>query len=196
MSDLIALTGYARVGKDEAAKALIGAGWVRRCFGDVIKGQVDQLVRQHLGYSAFTEDDTQKKQIRGLLEQWGDSNYAGVMREFFGTLPDKCVNTRLCRVLEALEWRRRGGLIVHIQRVVGPDQMMQPASTPWEESVVHSLWSANVIDYVLVNDGSTEDLKEAMRRLFILNEHERVPASAGNRPGTIWCSRFVHSLHR
>lgn len=195
MSDLIALTGYARVGKDEAAKALIAAGWERRAFGDIIKRQIDPLIQKHLGFSAFTEVNAEKEQIRGTLEQWGESNYIGVMREFFGTLPEKCVNTRLCRVAEALEWRRRGGLIVQIHRVDRLGHVQGPA-TAWEEGVVKSLVEANVIDYVLFNDSTTEDLCETMRRLFILNEHERVPSSSGGRPGTVWCSSFVHPTNR
>ena len=115
--DLIALTGYARAGKDEAAKPLIDAGWARRCFGDVIKRQIDPIVREYLNFSAFTENDGQKQQIRPILEQWGEVNYDGIMLEFFESLPPRCVNTRLCRVREAREWRKRGGIVVEVRRM-------------------------------------------------------------------------------
>ena len=54
--------------------------------------------------ACFTEDDTQKKKIRPILEQWGEVNYDGVMKEFFHTLPSRAVNTRLVRLREAKEW--------------------------------------------------------------------------------------------
>ena len=104
MADLIAFAGYAREGKDAAAQRLITSGWKRCAFGDIIKAQLDPLMKEHLGFSAFTEDDTQKKQIRPILEQWGEVNYDGVMREFFDTLPPRAVNTRLVRLREAKEW--------------------------------------------------------------------------------------------
>lgn len=184
MSNLIALTGYARAGKDEAAKALTQVGWERRCFGDLIKEQIDPLVRRHLGFSAFTEIDAQKQLIRGTLEQWGESNYANIMREFFDRLPFKTVNTRLCRVAEGLEWRRRGGLIVEIQRVT--DGVPHGASTDWERAVVDSLRSANLIDICIVNDGSPEDLYRTMQTLFV--DNERPVTSPGSGPRTIRCS--------
>ena len=103
MADLIAFAGYAREGKDAAAQRLITSGWKRCAVGDIIKRQMDPLINHHLGFSAFTEDDTQKKQIRPILEQWGEVNYDGVMREFFDTLPSRAVNTRLVRLREAKE---------------------------------------------------------------------------------------------
>jgi hypothetical protein len=104
MANLIAFAGYAREGKDAAAQRLIADGWKRCAFGDIIKRQMDPLINHHLGFSAFTEDDTQKKKIRPILEQWGEVNYDGVMREFFDTLPARAVNTRLVRLREAKEW--------------------------------------------------------------------------------------------
>lgn len=104
MANLIAFAGYAGEGKDAAAQRLITSGWKRCAFGDIIKRQMDPLINHHLGFSAFTEDDTQKKQIRPILEQWGEVNYDGVMREFFDTLPSRAVNTRLVRLREAKEW--------------------------------------------------------------------------------------------
>lgn len=152
MASLVAFTGFARAGKDVAAQCLIDAGYKRVAFGDIIKRQIDPLVTQHLGFSAFTEDDSLKIKIRPLMELWGDMNYFGVMREFFDSLPPKAVNTRLVRTQEANEWRRRGGIIVHISR---------PGSKPatgWERDRLCELQSAGLIDHTIENDGNVENL--------------------------------------
>ncbi len=152
MADLIAFAGYAREGKDAAAQRLIASGWKRCAFGDIIKRQLDPLINHHLGFSAFTEDDTQKKQIRPILEQWGEVNYDGVMREFFDTLPARAVNTRLVRLREAKEWMRRGGVILRIRR-----PGVEPA-TDWERDRLQELYDGGLIHDTLLNEGTVEQL--------------------------------------
>ena len=152
MADLIAFAGYAREGKDAAAQRLIASGWKRCAFGDIIKRQMDPLINHHLGFSAFTEDDTQKKQIRPILEQWGEVNYDGVMREFFETLPARAVNTRLVRLREAKEWMWRGGIILRIRR-----PGIEPA-TDWERDRLQELYDGGVIHDTLLNEGTVEQL--------------------------------------
>jgi hypothetical protein len=152
MADLIAFAGYAREGKDAAAQRLIASGWKRCAFGDIIKRQLDPLIKHHLGFSAFTEDDTQKKQIRPILEQWGEVNYDGVMREFFDTLPARAVNTRLVRLREAKEWMRRGGVILRIRR-----PGVEPA-TDWERDRLQELYDGGAIHDTILNEGMVEQL--------------------------------------
>jgi len=152
MANLIAFAGYAREGKDAAAQRLIADGWERCAFGDIIKRQMDPLINHHLGFSAFTEDDAQKKKIRPILEQWGEVNYDGVMREFFDTLPARAVNTRLVRLREAKEWMRRGGIILRIRR-----PGIEPA-TDWERDRLQELYDAGLIHDTLLNEGTVEQL--------------------------------------
>jgi hypothetical protein len=152
MADLIAFAGYAREGKDAAAQRLIASGWKRCAFGDIIKRQLDPLINHHLGFSAFTEDDTQKKQIRPILEQWGEVNYDGVMREFFDTLPARAVNTRLVRLREAKEWMRRGGVILRIRR-----PGVEPA-TDWERDRLQELYDGGAMHDTILNEGTVEQL--------------------------------------
>ena len=152
MADLIAFAGYAREGKDAAAQRLITSGWKRCAFGDIIKVQLDPLMKEHLGFSAFTEDDTQKKQIRPILERWGEVNYDGVMKEFFHTLPARAVNTRLVRLREAKEWMRRGGIILRIRR-----PGVEPA-TDWERDRLQELYDGGAIHDTLLNEGTVEQL--------------------------------------
>jgi len=160
----IAFIGYARTGKDEAAKVLMEAGWTRRNFGDIIKAQLDPFIQKHLGFSAFTEVDTQKKLIRGLLEQWGEANYRGIFDEYFLGLPEQTVNTRLIRVAEANEWKARGGILIHLWRPgIGP-------ATAWEAERFEDLTRVVSPDFSIGNVGSTEELHTLMRRIFIDDE--------------------------
>ena len=164
MANLIAFAGYAREGKDAAAQRLIADGWKRCAFGDIIKRQMDPLINHHLGFSAFTEDDTQKKQIRPILEQWGEVNYDGVMREFFDTLPSRAVNTRLVRLREAKEWMRRGGIILRIRR-----PGVEPA-TDWERDRLQELYDGGAIHDTILNEGTVEQL---WNRVQHYAEHRR-----------------------
>ena len=109
---LIAFTGYAGTGKDEAARVLVAAGYHGRAFGDIIKEIFDPLCQRYAGFSAFTTDRTRKAQIREMLVKGGNAFYDHVFARYFSELPMPCVNPRLMRVREGLEWKRRGGLII------------------------------------------------------------------------------------
>lgn len=142
----IAFCGYAGVGKDAAAEILIQLGWKRRAFGDIIKRQVDGIVQQHLGFSAFTPDRTQKEKIRRTLEAWGEDNYAAISDEFFRDLPEFCVNTRLVRVPEALRWKELGGQLWLVKR-----PGVRPA-TQWESDQLSELFGQVGFDQVIDNN--------------------------------------------
>jgi hypothetical protein len=156
----VAFCGVARAGKDEAGKALIANGYAKRCFGDIIKRQLDDLVRGQLGFSAFTEDDKQKQTIRSILEQWGDVNYDSILDEFFTSLPTKSVNTRLVRVREAKEWKARGGQLVEIER---PGYS---AVSDWEAENLAELRASGLIDHKLINNGTVDELHDAILELI------------------------------
>jgi hypothetical protein len=149
----VAFAGYAGSGKDTAALRLIERGFKRVCFGDIIKRQIDPLIQQHLGFSAFTEDREQKTLIRGVLEQWGDANYEKIGEEFFRDLPPLAVNTRLVRVREAEKWVAVGGVILLVQR-----PGLEPAST-WEKDRLDELiaWGRSSPRCTGVWNGSTPE---------------------------------------
>jgi hypothetical protein len=86
------------------------------------------------------------------LEQWGEVNYDGVMREFFDTLPPRAVNTRLVRLREAKEWMRRGGIILRIRR-----PGIEPA-TDWERDRLQELYDGGAIHDTILNEGTVEQL--------------------------------------
>lgn len=153
MKQLIAFAGFAGTGKDEAAKPLMEIGYSRCCFGDIIKRQIDPLILEHLGFSAFTYDRAQKAQIRRTLESWGEDNYDNIMAEYFDSLRPPAVNTRLVRVREATEWVKRGGVIVEIHRPgKGP-------ATAWEGDRFQELVKAGLIYSTISNTGSLADLR-------------------------------------
>lgn len=149
----IALTGYSRVGKDEVAAILMDFGLTRVAFGDIIKRQLDPLIREHLGFSAFTEADHEKKRIRTTLESWGYANYSAILSELMTDLPEKCVNSRLFRTPEAKLWREAGGVVWHVVRNGCVEH------TPNEREETRRMWDANLVDLVLPNHGSLDDLR-------------------------------------
>ena len=131
----VGFIGYSGCGKDTAAIRLIQNGFMKVCFGDIIKQQVDALVLEHFGFSALTEKRKEKEQIRGLLEAWGDLNYEAITEEFFCDLPPLAVNTRVARPEEAQEWNRLGGILICIRR-----PFINPA-TSWEAESLQRLYS-------------------------------------------------------
>lgn len=142
----VALVGYSRTGKDTAAEPLIELGYKRHNFADIIKRQVHPLVLTYLGFSAFTEVDEEKTRIRHLLEHWGDLNYGPIFAEYFDTLPELAVNTKLVRVAEAEEWVKRGGTIVMVVRPgVGP-------ATDWEQDNMSKLIDSGLVKKAIIND--------------------------------------------
>jgi hypothetical protein len=184
--NLIALTGYSRSGKDTAADALVAIGYERRAFGDIIKRFVaeDQSVmfshfRHWLldtartqsriseiaygwslvklcGVDPFTQDDEVKPLLRALFEDYGIWRYDEVVQQFFSSLPEKCVNSRLCRPEEAIQWRQRGGLIVEVIR---------PGNRPQTE--VEGQWMTELhvqglVDSIIKNNGSPSQLSKAI----------------------------------
>jgi hypothetical protein len=154
----VALTGYARAGKDAIGSILQKKGYKRVAFGDIIKRQVDPIVRIHFGFSAFTEIDAEKRRIRGTLEHWGEDNYDAIFREFFDTLPDVAVNTRLVRAQEAAEWVRRGGIIVHVERPGhGPE-------TDFAERMNREMIESGLIHSVIFNQGTLADLEVSVEK--------------------------------
>jgi hypothetical protein len=156
LPNLVAFAGYARAGKDEAASVLINAhGYARHNFSDIIKANLDPLITRHFGFSAFTEVNAEKERIRRTLEAWGDDNYDRICDNYFSSMPDKCVNTRIVRPKEAKRWQEAGGVIVRVERP------FIPPATEWERLAFEELASSIQFDGVLVNDGTVEELHRA-----------------------------------
>lgn len=149
---LVALAGLSGTGKDTAAEWLIHRGYVKHAFGCIIKRELDPLIRQYFGFSAFTEDRAQKAQIRRTLESWGEDSYQRILDEYMQTMPTRAVNTRLVRCIEARAFRGRGGVIIEVVRPgVAP-------ATEWEVERMRELHAARLIDATITNAGTVADL--------------------------------------
>lgn len=153
---LVAFTGLSGAGKDCAAEVLIEHGYKRHNFGDIIKRQIEPLIRTHFGFSAFTEAREEKAKIRRTLESWGEDNYDAILKEFLNELPERAVNTRLCRSREAEAWRQRSGVIIEIVR-----PGLEPA-TLRELEWLNDLVDVGLTEGWVTNDGSKELLRSAV----------------------------------
>lgn len=77
MNKIIGISGYARSGKDtfynRSALHLKSRNLesVRYAFADALKEELDELLKEHVGISAFTEQDKEKELIRPLLVTYG-----------------------------------------------------------------------------------------------------------------------------
>ncbi len=167
----IALHGYARTGKDTFGLMLMRLLDLKRvALGDIIKRQLDPIVKIHLGFSAFTQDDKQKTQIRPTLVEWGYANYDNILREFMEDVPARAVSTRIFRLEECLAWRQAGGIIVELKRLG-----IAPAETK-EAMELERCRVAGFIDLTIDNNGTIDDLeKEAIQLAFEIGR--------GNYPG-------------
>lgn len=140
---LVGLTGYAGVGKDEAAKGLIAAGWTRLAFADPVRAMalaIDPLVVWPL----FSPDPVrlslivakrgwhtakQAPEVRRLLQTIGTDGVrahlgADAWVRAFDLARDRRADTVAPDVRfpnEADHIRRHGGLVIRIDRPgVGP----------------------------------------------------------------------------
>lgn len=158
----VACHGFARAGKDEFGAELAKVlGLQRVAIGDLIKGQLDPLIRQHLGFSAFTEVDEEKAQIRETLVRWGYSNYRNILAEFMASLPERAINTRIFRKVEAEAWVEAGGVVWEIQRP-GFE-----AVEPMEGMELELCREAGLIHRTFVNDGTLEEWRRLARRVAV-----------------------------
>lgn len=77
MNKIIGISGYARSGKDtfynRSALHLKSRNLesIRYAFADALKEELDGLLKEHVGISAFTEKDKEKELIRPLLVTYG-----------------------------------------------------------------------------------------------------------------------------
>ncbi len=152
----VAFHGYARAGKDTAAQALTRAyrGMTRVAFGDFIKADLDPILREYAGISAWTEDPEEKAAIRGVLVAAGYHRYPIYWARFkrhVSRLP-RVVNARVFRLEECRWWVEQGGVIIEIQRPgVGPAE-------PREAEELERVRRAGLIHTTVVNDGTSEVL--------------------------------------
>ena len=133
MKKLIGITGYARSGKDtfyQRASIYLqkdGKKSFRVAFADRLKNELDSLLIEHMGISAFTEDDREKELIRPLLVTYGTELRRKVNPNCWieSAQPlvidhlskDEYVFVTDVRFANEAEWiTMNGGILVHVAR--------------------------------------------------------------------------------
>lgn len=154
---VVAFTGYAGAGKDEAAKPLLEAGYSRFGFGDLIKNELEDLTWRAYGFSAHTENRNEKAKIRRALEFVGDDYYDYFLTAYLervdSTFAD-LFNPRLMRTREGRAFVERGYPIIEIVRPgVGP-------ASEFERLCVAELHAEGLVSWTIQNDGTPEDLHQ------------------------------------
>ncbi|MEU8133267.1 hypothetical protein [Streptodolium elevatio] len=167
---LIGLSGYARSGKDEAAKALVAGGWRQVAFADKVKDFVcalDPMVPSTRGGQpmrlstvvarrGWDYAKTWYPEVRVLLQRagteagrrilgqdiWIDALFRDIAEEPAVVISD----VRFPNEAQAIA--DRGGLLIRIERP-GVGVMPHESETALDD------WP---FDHVLVNDGTVEDL--------------------------------------
>jgi hypothetical protein len=178
--ELVAFSGYARTGKDEAARALVDIGFVRVAFADKLRdflyalnpivmgfGTVENRRLQDIidahGWDGYKET-IYVKEIRPLLQRLGTECGRGILGEntwvnaaLNNLDPDgKYVVTDARFVNEADAIRAAGGKIFRISRPgIGPAN-----DHPSETSLDDYYFDGHVI-----NDGSLGDFYSKVRSL-------------------------------
>jgi hypothetical protein len=165
----IALTGFAGAGKSEAGKALEPLGYQNVSLGNIGKGDLDAIIQKRFGFSAFTEDRAQKKLIRNTLEWYMLDAFEFLLTEFFATMPEKCVATRVLTVAEATRWRADGHPLIDILK---PGVF---AVSKFEQEKMEELHNSGLITHQIHNDGTIIGLHNKI--LMLLAESQLSTAS-------------------
>lgn len=175
-SPIIALSGYARSGKDTAAAVLLERGWTRVSFADKLRdfllavnppivhlGREYQLARLVDAYGWEHVKDSYE-QVRPLLQRTGTDAGRAILGQnvwvdaIMGDLPAGPVVFTDCRFPnEAAAAREHGGIVVRIDRpgtgpAVASDGTVHVSETSLDDYE---------FDYRITNGGSLADLHGA-----------------------------------
>jgi energy-coupling factor transporter ATP-binding protein EcfA2 len=161
----IGLTGYSGVGKSTVAQILteLEPRFTQASVSLVIKRHADPILRKYTGISAFTEDRREKEAIRGFILYFGYHNYQKLFEEFKLQAIDQdyLINPRVFTWEEAMWWKGNGGVIWEVVKpFVGPTE-------PKEEEELNKLIRSGLIDTVIVNDGSLDDLRAKVAEAYL-----------------------------
>lgn len=155
MKMLVALSGYAGSGKDTAAQFLVDQGWTRVAFADPLKH-----IAYDLGWDGVKDDESRKG-----LQRLGESvrDHIHPLAWVYAAIRvvskvDGPVIITDCRYRNEAAWvRSAGGRIVRIQR--------EDVGAANDHISEHDL-DDFPFDGVLDNDGTPEELGEALQKLI------------------------------
>ena len=163
---MIGISGLARSGKDTLAKYLSEVIWedigIRPqvySFADKIKWHLKDVISDHYGISAYTEDTEEKKIIRDILvchgetmkkihgkTVWADLMFKNLNKgetKHFPIIPDVRFD------FEAKYIQEKGGQVVHISKIGNlPPNKIEEENDPLcrESANVHHTWGVYAPD--------------------------------------------------
>lgn len=183
MTNLVGLSGYARSGKDSAARVLLSAGWQRISFADKLREfllALDPTVG--LDYSSWDYPELKLSkvvalvgweqakdevpEVRSLLQRCGTEAGREVLgenvwvdaalKDFTGLPPAVVTDVRFPNEARAI--KGRGGVVIRVTRQgigpkVGSDGSIHASETALDD------WA---FDGVIRNNGTLHDLAERM----------------------------------
>lgn len=162
------------MGKDHSCKILLkelGVKGERIAFADEVKKDLDAMVRDKLGFSAYTEDPKEKAIIRPLMVSWGtevmraqnpDYWIQRVMHEAHCWDMPVCVITDVRYTNEA-KFCLDNGILIDID-----------ADVPYvnEQERINSPKVRELASYRIWNDMNHENLKAQLAR--IISNHPQI----------------------
>ena len=170
---LIGLAGYAQVGKDTAAEALIEQGFTRFAFADTLKREVNDMLRA-VGFNVNFNEIEDKKFWRDLLVFWA-RKMRSIDRDYWITqlyqninlrndnLVDRGVVITDVRYMNEVEWvQEQGGKVVWIHR---PGYYPANEEENMSFNVIRQR-ARNIIN--LDNNGTIEELHNNIKSLDIV----------------------------
>lgn len=185
---IVGLAGYARSGKDEAAKGLVNnLGFERRAFADILRKfayRMNPIVGvSHYGQEVFLVDVINRftwdgyketewgEEIRRLLQRIGTECGRQLISDTIwidATLgPDKIIDEPKIVVPDVRfpnefnEIQNRGGMLIRIER-----PGIEAANDHVSEHALAAYWP--YYDTIIVNDGSINQLHDKVRRAVSL----------------------------
>lgn len=162
---IIGIAGYAQVGKDTAGRGLVEAGFQRFAFADVLKDEVNAMLRA-VGIADDTHQELQKKFWRDFLVFWGAKRRAispdywiGKLEASIRSLHVNIVITDV-RYLNEVKWiESLGGQVIYLSR-----PGYGPANEEEKQSFDAIRSSANLVE--VCNDASIPGLWSKVAKLI------------------------------
>ena len=168
---LIGLAGYAQVGKDTAAEALIEQGFTRFAFADTLKREVNDMLRA-VGFNVNFNEIEDKRFWRDLLVFWGAKRRA-ISKDYWITQLEQDIHLRELvehdivitdvRYMNEVEWvQEQGGKVIWIHR---PGYYPANEEENMSFNVIRQR-ARNIIN--LDNNGTIEELHNNIKSLDIV----------------------------
>lgn len=170
---IIGLSGFSKAGKDEAAKALYPQ-FTRVAFADALKREL----AISLGVS-LEELEQRKEEFRGDMVELGRSRRAEDPDYWIKAtqpLPTGDVVVTDVRYLNEARWiKEQGGYIIYVVR---PGYK---AANEEELNSIAEILQRNMINSVVINDGSVKQLHQKVRRIQQMHKFWEEEAQSDKR---------------